>query len=252
MSVIDRARGEMGYRTARALLKHEQRDIHDADQALADALGNAEAETPLVGLRAGTPAPYRGEIIKEIPGMGKVYDWRASPWTPSNGGKIRPLAFVHHIPVIPNMPGIADFVRLRDVLVAQGLMVQSATDGDGNVALFTPFDSLCYHAKGGNVVTTGCEHMHYLTSQEWSKKQLRASAWLIQLAERKHRIPTTAAQIAAGRGAIRVVKPGQTSHREVSAKAGYNDRSDPGIGYDTEYVRHCVRYFLQHEHFRGA
>jgi hypothetical protein len=197
--------------------------------------------------------PGDGRIIKSIAGMGTIYDWRHSSWTPVNGGQITVQAFVHHIPVVRNADGIADFVTLRNVLVSQGLMVQTATDNVGNVALYTPFNYLCYHAKGANSVTAGCEHMHLSTSEPWTKRQMRASAWVIQLCDDKHNVTTQKmASIGSGSGTIRVLSRGQTEHEIVSAKAGYHDRSDPGPGYDHDYVAHCVRFFDQHQHFSGA
>lgn len=193
-----------------------------------------------------------GFKLKAIPGMGSVYDWRLSSWTPTNGGKTTPRVFVHHIPVVPNQQGIGDFVTLRNVLVAQGLMVQSATDSEGNVALFTPFDQLCYQARGANAVSCGAEHMHMTLSEPWSRKQLRAAAWLVQLARRKHGIPERTAALGKGKGVVVVQRTGQTTHRAVSDAAGFFDRSDPGEGYDFEYVRHCVAYFEEHGDFRTA
>lgn len=224
----------------------ERREILQA------ALRMASVETGIMGARSGSRVVGGGKVLKEIRGMGKVYDWRESAWTPVNGGRFRPLMFTHHIPVIPNMQGIADFVRLRDVLVAQALMVQSATDREGNAALFTPFDFICFHARGANQLSTGCEHMHLTIGEDWTKRQLRAAAWLVQLAQRKHGIPTGNARMLRGNGVVRVVRKGQTTHRAVAEKAGFHDRSDPGPGYDREYVRHCVKFFDRHGHFEGA
>lgn len=200
----------------------------------------------------GDPIYGDGVVLKDLPGAGRVYDWRASDWTPVNGGRITPLVFVQHIPVVPNLDGIADFIRLRDVLVAQGLMVQSATDRDGNVALFTPFDYLCYQARGANSVSCGCEHMHMSTSEGWTEKQFRAAAWVVNLAKNKHDIPASGGELGSGNGAVRVLGRGQVSHQRVSQAAGYNDRSDPGPGYDFAHVRELVIYWREHETFVGA
>lgn len=193
-----------------------------------------------------------GKVLKRIKGMGTIYDWRSSGWSPPNGGKIQPLIFVQHIPVVPNVAGIADFVTLRNVLVAQGLMVQNATDRDGNVALYTPMNRLCYQARGANQVSCGTEHMHMSVGEVWTKKQLRASAWLINQAKEKYNLPAHIASLGSGPGVVRVLERGQTSHRRVSIAAGFNDRSDPGSGYDWEYVYHCVTYYRVHGHFEGA
>jgi hypothetical protein len=200
----------------------------------------------------GTTIIGGGVVLKKVKGMGTVYDWRKSPWTPANGGKIKPLVFVQHIPVVPNLAGIADFVRLRDVLVAQGLMVQNATDRDGNVALFTPMDVLCYQAKGANQQSCGTEHMHMSVGEEWTRRQLRASAWLINQAKEKHGLPAHMGALGNGPGIVKVIERGQVSHMRVSQAAGYNDRTDPGQLYDWEYVNHCVIYYRVHGHFEGA
>lgn len=255
MVVLERAQGELAYwRALRRKDQLETRDIHDAEEALAEALGKKDQPTNLLTIsREGTDVPHGGKVLRTIRGMGTVYDWRSSPWTPVNGGKFRPLIFVHHIPVIPQMAGIADFIRLRDVLVAQRLMVQTATDGSGNVALYTPFNSLCFHARGANQVSTGCEHMHFSINDAWSKKQLRAAAWLNVRAKRKFGIPSISeARLGSGNGVVRVLSKGQSTHEAVSDKAGFKDRSDPGPRYDKDYVDHCVHFFNRHGHFEGA
>lgn len=255
MGALDAVRGAVAYRSAKKHPEHEQRDICDEhDDLSAHPLAEAYEPSPefekiRLGANAGASEVARvaakdiiggGKILKTVPGMGTVYDWRASSWTPANGGKITPLVFVQHIPVVPNMAGIADFVRLRDVLVAQGLMVQNATDREGNVALYTPMNVLCYQAKGANQTSCGTEHMHMTVNEEWSKRQLRASAWLVNQALEKHGIPAYEGKLASGAGVVRVLSKGQTSHKRVSQAAGYNDRIDPGAGYDFEYVRYCV------------
>jgi hypothetical protein len=99
---------------------------------------------------------------------------------------------------------------------------------------------LCYQAKGANQVSCGTEHMHMTVNEEWSKRQLRASAWLVNQALEKHGIPAYEGKVASGAGVVRVLSKGQTSHKRVSQAAGFNDRIDPGAGYDFEYVRYCV------------
>jgi hypothetical protein len=257
MKTADLIGHPLAYRAARARPELEARDfcgIQDRppSEALAQALGLAAEPTRALAAAVGARIIGGGMVIRDIRGMGKVYDWRTSPWTPANGGRINPLLGVHHIPVIPNMSGIADFIRLRDVLVAQGLLVQTATDRDGNVALFTPFDILCYHAKGANQLSWGCEHMHMSVGESWSKQQLRASAWIVQLAQRQVGTPLGRARMLNGNGVVGVLRRGQTTHEAVAHRAGFNDRSDPGDLYDFEYVRHCVSYFRKHEHFANA
>lgn len=222
------------------------------EQALAEANIPHPLFASVARAKEGASIHGSGKVLKEIRGMGKVYDWRASPWTQPNGGKIPVALFVQHIPVVPNVPGIADFIRLRDVLVAQGLMIQSATDSEGNAALYTPFDRLCYQARGANSFSCGTEHMHMSTSEPWTKKQLRASAWLVHLCHEKHGTPYRRAWLRSGSGVVKVSRRGQTTHMAISQKAGYNDRSDPGSGYDFAYVLHCVRFFEDHGHFAGA
>jgi hypothetical protein len=191
-------------------------------------------------------------VLKKIKGMGTVYDWRGTGLLPPNGGRITPLIAVEHIPVYPNKPGYQDFVGLAAVLRAQGLSLQAATDRDGNVALYNPFDVLCYQARGANQVSFGVEHMHMTVDEDWTRRQLRASAWIWQLAERKHGIPCQMADLDDGPGTVRVRRRGHTSHKNVSARAGYHDRSDPGPKYDWGYVKHCADFYVAHGHMEGA
>jgi hypothetical protein len=262
MSLRDRVAGELAYRRARQRPEYEERDLCElADHPERAAALLAGADRPsMLPLPPVLPTADQvnrlvsmeliggGKILKHVPGMGAVYDWRDSPWTPvpQGGVKIKPIVFVQHIPVVPNMEGIADFVRLRDVLVAQGLMVQNATDSDGNVALFTPMDIMCWQARGANQFSCGTEHMHLSIGEEWTRRQLRAAAWLVNQAHDKHGIPIARAALGTGSGGIaKVVKRGQISHMRVSKSAGYNDRSDPGEGYDWEYVRRAVVTYRQ-------
>jgi hypothetical protein len=247
---------EYAYRNAlKGAAEHEQLDLCES-MASYEFPPEAFEESPqfnVARLKAESePIVGHGVVLKQVRGMGTVYDWRKSPWTPANGGKINPLIFVQHIPVVPNMAGIADFVRLRDVLVAQGLMVQNATDREGNVALFTPMNILCYQAKGANQQSCGTEHMHLTLNEPWTRHQLRASAWLVNQARDKYNLPTIIGTLDDGPGVVRVFKRGQVSHMRVSQAAGYNDRTDPGLGYDWEYVHHCVAYYRDHQHFEGA
>ena len=214
---------------------HEQRDLHDAD----------DPDDPEESLR-------RGRVIKELRGAGKVFDYRGSGILPPNGGRIRPLIMVEHIPVVPNVPGTQDFRTLARVLRGQGLSLQAATDSEGNVALYNNLDRLCYQARGANQVSCGVEHMHWSTSEPWTKKQLRAAAWLWVHAEREYGIPLRIARLGAGKGHVVVVKRGHTSHQRVSQAAGFNDRSDPGPGFDYRYVRRAALFFKKHGHFEGV
>jgi len=180
-----------------------------------------------------------------------IFDYRGE--TSPNGGAIGLKACVHHIPVVPNGPGHTDFDTLRRVLLAQGLMVQMSTDRDGNVALFTRADRLCYQARGANSIACGIEHMHMTVGEDWSKKQMRAAAWIAQYLEREFNMPLQMADLEpGGHGVARVVRKGHTSHQQVSRMAGYNDRSDPGPGFDYEYMFHAAKWFRRHGHFVGA
>lgn len=180
-----------------------------------------------------------------------IYDYRG--FTQPNGGEIGLRACVHHIPVVRQMPGHTDFDALRNVLQAQGLMVQFSSDADGNVALYTKADRLCWHARGANSNTCGIEHMHLTVGEDWTKKQLRAAAWIAQYLEREFDLPLQMADVdPAGPGLTRIVRKGHTSHQQISRMAGYNDRSDPGSGFDYEYMFSAARYFKQKGHFVGA
>lgn len=192
------------------------------------------------------------DVVKELKGAGTVYSLRGSGVLPPNGGRIRPLIMVEHIPVVPNVAGTSDFLLLAQVLRKQGLSLQAATDREGNVMLYNDLDTLCYQARGANQVSCGVEHMHMSTGEPWTKKQLRAAAWLWQYAEREHGIPLRIARIQAGNGTVGVLRRGHTSHQRVSAAAGYNDRSDPGPLFDWEYVRAAALFFKSHGHFEGA
>lgn len=243
------------YRSARQHLEHEQRDLCSTEVPTITGWGAVGTDV-LALIQAGQSPDPRfardrtllagsaiiggGTVLMTIPGMGTVYDWRGTHWSPPNGGTQQPIIFVQHIPVVPNMVGIADFVRLRDVLVAQGLMVQNATDKDGNVALYTHMNRLCYQARGANQMSCGTEHMHMTVGEEWSRRQLRASAWLVNQAKTKYGLPAGDATLKPGPGVVRVAGRGQTTHEEVSNAAGYHDRIDPGKGYDREYVYKCV------------
>lgn len=226
-------------------LAHEERDLHDFEEG--DAPARVAAVSPMGPMGAARP-----RVVKTLSGAGKVYDWRSTNLLPPSGGTIRPLIMVEHIPVVPNRVGTGDFLQLAGILRAQGLSLQAATDQEGNVALYTPLDRMCFQARGANQVSIGVEHMHMSVSEDWSKKQLRASAWLWQYVEREYGIPLRVAQLGSGAGFVRVNKRGHTSHQRVSAAAGFNDRSDPGNKYDWEYVRRAAIFFKRKGHFRGV
>lgn len=201
---------------------------------------------------AGAAIPHGGKVLKSIRGMGTIYDWRGSSWSAPNGGVIVPRLGVQHIPVIRNVDGIADLVTLNNVLTDQGLRVQHGTDKEGNVALYCDGDRLCFQAKGANQVSWGTEHMHFDVNEPWSKKQLRAAAWIVQLEKRHVSTGRGRASLASGDGVVRVRRGGQTTHERVAFCAGFKNRSDPGHGYDFEQVDHNIVFFEKHGHFAGA
>lgn len=188
--------------------------------------------------------------VRDIRGAGGEYDLRslANP----NFGTINPLIGVQHIPVIRQMAGVDDFMVLLRVLQDQGLMVQKATDASGNVCHYTNFSDGCYQARGANQVSWGAEHMHATIDEVWTKRQLRAAAYLIMRSRDGENIPVRMADLNPGPGVVRVARTGITSHENVSNNAGYNDRSDPGPGFDYDYVFSCVDYWDAHGHFEGA
>lgn len=192
--------------------------------------------------------------VVTVPGMGgRVFDYRGTGLCPPNGGRIRPLIMVEHIPVMHNRPGTDDLEALGRVLKQQGLAVQFATDREGNVAIYTRADELCYHARGANAISCGVEHMHYGVSEPWSERQCRAAAWLYVRVKRNYGIPYQAGRLAGdGYGRVKVVRRGHVSHRGVSAKAGYNDRSDPGPAYPWAHIRRLAAFYERRGSFRGA
>ena len=191
------------------------------------------------------------KVLKQIPGAGKVYDFRGTGLCPPNGGRINCQIWVEHIPVIRNQAGPQDLITLGRVLKAQGLAVQLGTDAEGNVAIYTEPWELCYHARGANTVGGGTEHMHYGIGEPWTDLQFRAAAWCWQYTYRKCGVPIGMGKLTPGRP-VGVKRKGHTSHRNVSAKAGYNDRSDPGNGFDWDRVASYADHYLEHQTFKGA
>ena len=200
--------------------------------------------------------------VKKVPGMGgKVFDYRGTGLCPPNGGRIRPLAFVHHIPVIPNAVGLADFERLGRDLRAQGLAIQAATDAEGNVALFTRLDELCFGHKGANHLACGAEHMHLSLNEDWTEAQMRAAAWLSNRVLDSFGIPLRRANLLPGDGFFKtkteyvVTKPigikrrGHTTHKAVSDGIGSHQRSDPGSKFDFKHLFELTRFFREHQRF---
>jgi hypothetical protein len=111
-------------------------------------------------------------------------------------------------------------------------MVHNGTDGEGNVALYCRMDRLCWHARGGNSVSCGTEHMHLTTAESWTDRQLNAAAYLSNRAYENQGLSRRPGQLGTGRGYVTVRRRGHVTHEDVSAKAGYHDRSDPGARYE--------------------
>lgn len=200
------------------------------------------------------------EVLKTLKIAGgltsRIFDYRGE--TQPNGGRIELRACVHHIPVIKNQDGRGDLDTLRRVLLDRrpptgGLMVQFGTDAEGNVALYTRANRLCFQARGANQSTCGIEHMHFTTDERWRKRQFRAAAWIAQYLHREFDIPLQMAKVEPlGSGLVQIARKGHTSHQIVSQVAGFNDRSDPGPGFDYEYVFHAAKFFKRKGHFVGA
>jgi hypothetical protein len=191
---------------------------------------------------------------------GKVFDYRGTGLCPPNGGRFRPLAFVNHIPVVEQLPGTADFEKLGRTLKAQGLSIQAATDAEGNVALFTRLDELCFGHLGANRVACGAEHMHATTAKVWTEQQMRAAAWLAHRAWRSFGIPPRRAILTPGAGhkegntfvldkPVGVKRRGHTSHQNVSALIGSFARTDPGPGFSFRHLYELTKFFDEHGRF---
>jgi hypothetical protein len=222
--------------------KLENRDIHEAD----DDLETEEREPDEEELRA--PA-FKPRGVRTIPGMGgKVYDYRGTGLCPPNGGRIRPLFMVHHIPVVRNIAGTQDFVILGNILRGKGLAIQAATDAEGNVALYTRFDDFCYGHRGANQIACGVEHMHWDVNEPWPENHMRAAAWCAAQVWVSYSIPPRGAMLGKGRPVV-PKRRGHTTHKMVSDLASYNDRSDPGKGFNFPHLYELTRFFREHGRF---
>jgi hypothetical protein len=214
----------------------ETRDLHEIDEEVG-------AEQTRDTRAATVPRSERS-----IPGMGKVYDFRGTGLCPPNGGRIRPLAMVHHIPVVPNVAGIADFLTLGNILRGKGLAIHAATDAEGNVALYTRFDELCFGHRGANQLACGIEHMHMTTGEKWTEKQMRAAAWCSVQVWDSYGIPPRGAVLTAG-NPVGVKRRGHTSHKQVSTLARFNDRTDPGDLFSFPHLYELARFFQKNRKF---
>lgn len=195
------------------------------------------------------PSPKR---ILTVPGMGgKVFDFRGTGLCPParGGQRIWPLVMVHHIPVVHQELGTGDFIRLAGILVGAGKSIQASTDAEGNVALFTHWHELCWGQRGANFLACGVEHMHFSTAKTFSEKQMRAAAWCAARVWMLFNIPPQRGILLPGNGVVRVQRRGHTSHMDVSKKAGFNDRSDPGPNFDYAHLYELTKFFREHNRF---
>lgn len=237
--------------------EHERTDFCTEWDLLDEDERSALVEQHVLGMPNLDAMVTSGAIhsMGSVRGMGKIYDMR--PLFNPNGGKIHFGAAVMHIPVIRNTPGIDDLLALGRVLKAQGLMVQKGNDSEGNIAHFTNFNELCYQARGLNQQSWGVEQMHYSTHDSWTKKQLRSTAYLLISSRDNYGLAIRRGVLRSGNGIASIDQTGAVTHEDVSNKAGYHDRSDPGWE-DTpnvnewEYIFHCVRFYDNHHHFEGA
>lgn len=225
--------------------EHEQRDIHDADAALERGLGRDQPRTAI-----------RPRHVGKIPGLrGKVYDFRGTGLCPPvmSGGRsirIRPVLYVQHIPVIHNVKGTGDLITLGNVLRAQGLNVQSGTDAEGNIALYTRQDELCYHARGVNSISIGTEHMHFGIDEPWTDAQMKAAAYLAWRAWHYAGVPPRNASLGnAGSGLAIAKRSGHTTHRIEADVAGWHDRTDPGAGFHRQHLYDLVHFYDRKRRF---
>jgi hypothetical protein len=200
--------------------------------------------------------------VKTVPGMGgKVFDFRGTGLLRPNGGRIRPLVMVHHIPVVENAVGLADFHKLAGILKGKSLAIQAATDADGNVALFTRWDEFCNGHLGANHLACGIEHMHVTLDEDWTEEQMRAAAWCSNRVWEAFGIKPRRAILLPGDGffdddgVFRLTEPvgvqrrGHTSHKNVSAKIGSGQRSDPGPKFDFKHLYELTKFFNEHHRF---
>jgi N-acetylmuramoyl-L-alanine amidase len=196
-----------------------------------------------------TPQPVKVLDIKGT--RGKVFDFRGTGLCPPapGGRRIRPLVMVHHIPVVHQAEGIGDFRKLAEILVGAGKSIQASTDGEGNVALFTHWDQLCWGQKGANFVACGVEHMHFSTAKTFSEAQMKAAAWCANQVWKKHNIPPRRGILLPGDGVVTVQRRGHTSHMNVSKKAGFNNRTDPGPNFDYALLYELTKFYREHQSF---
>lgn len=189
----------------------------------------------------------------DVPGMGTVYDYRDTGLLPANGGRITLEGHVHHIPVMRDQKGADDFIALANVLKVQGLSLQFATDGEGNVCLYNPANVLCFQARGVNSRACGTEHMHLTIGQKWTERQFRAAAWLEWWLERNYGIPNrNAILVPNGFHQARFKRTGHTTHAEEARVAGFNDRTDPGPGFVRRHVHELADFYKAHRTFKHA
>jgi N-acetylmuramoyl-L-alanine amidase len=202
--------------------------------------------------------------IRDVPGMGgRVFDFRGTGLLQNIRGPIVPRVMVHHIPVVENATGLADFRTLANILNGKTLGIQAATDEDGNVALFAPFDREVGGQLGANPLACGVEHMHKRINEDWTEKQMRAAAWCAHHVQVDHGIPLRRAILTSGDGFfddddppvfhltknVGVQRSGHTSHKNVSAMIGSFQRSDPGPKFSFRHLYELAKFFQKHHRF---
>ncbi len=199
--------------------------------------------------------------IRTVPGMGgKVFDWRGTGLVRPSGGQITPLVMVHHIPVVHNAEGLVDFQTLANVLNGKSLSIQAATDAEGNVALFAPFDRRCDGHLGANSLACGIEHMHMRLEEKWTEEQMRAAAWCAHHVLVDHGIKPRRGILTPGDGffedgefhltkEVGVQRGGHVSHMEVSRKIGSNQRTDPGPKFSFAHLYELTKFFGRNNRF---
>lgn len=237
-------------------LANEQQDLGCGERLERILSDERELSKVLKSVQGGVSGQLEPERLRKIGGMGTVFDYRQITLKGGhvNGGKITPLVFVEHIPVIRQMSGRADLDVLWRVLVAQGLMVHNGDDAEGNVALYAPLDRLCFHARGVNSFSCGTEHMHLTTLEDWTEKQLNAAAYLSHRAHQHHDLPRRHGRLGDGQGFATVLKRGHVTHEAVSNHAQFFDRSDPGDKYEalmTDIMERALS-FAKHHRFASS
>jgi len=147
-------------------------------------------------------------------------------------GHIDPHHFIIHDAECPNSVGVGDLKGMFAYLARSKdkLWVHFAIDNDGYVAQAARINDLCYHAKGINSDSVGCELIGYAatTKKEW------LTTHRIQLLELSKLIAWF-----CSRRRLRVNRRTVLMHREV-LQGGH---SDPGPNFPIRRVVRTARYY---------